>query len=358
MGRQTARGDSAGTRTAKKERVKVDGWPGYVRGGVFVIEKRIKTRKWHVSTRCTTLRAAMKQLERFEADPGRYRPEGDVADALVLDAKMIDDFFAWHLGKNTREWALNQKRLLIDWANHLKGADLRTLSLVTDLKPHLHGNTQRGHRAKALRSLFKWLRTERGLLTRQQDATLDLQIPPPKPAQWEASKAVPWEDVVATLPHLREDIRDALEFLSVTGWHISELQRFAAVGTIRDREPAEDSATLAVIGVRHKSRKPHFTSLAHQRHVDIARRIRERGHVIDRGSLRKHMHRACKAAGVKPFTLGMMRHSVTNWLKANGVRVEDRGLYLGHNPATNAKFYVDAQRPAVVLPKRVLQIVG
>jgi hypothetical protein len=358
--------------TAKKEtteRVKVKGWPGYVRGGVFVIEKRIKTKKWHVSTRCTSLRSALKQLERFEVDPSRYRADGTAGAELVLTLPLIDEFFAWHSARNTRQWALNVKSLLIDWANHLRGADLRSLSLVDDLKAHLRGATQQPHRVKAIRSFFKWLRTEKGLVTRQQDATLDLQVPPAKPAQWAKSKAVAWEHVVAVLPHLRVDVRDALEFLAATGWHLEELRRFAREGSIRERELGDAPATLAVIGVKHKSGRPHFTSLAHQQHVDVAKRIRARGHLIDRGALRKRLRAAVSAANVEArkkderaplipfFTLGVMRHSVTNWLQEAGVSVEERGQYLGHNPTTNARFYVDAQRPPVVLPQRVLRVV-
>lgn len=357
--------DSVGT----AERVKVDGWPGYVRGGLFVIEKRIHGRKWHVSTRCTTLRAAMKQLERFEIDPSAYRPEGGDGPELALTKTLIDEFFAWHSTKTSRPWALNVRSLLVDWANHLKGADLRKLSLVGDLKPHLRGATQVPHRVKAIRLLYKWLRTERGLLGRHQDASLDLSVPQAKPAQWKRSKAVAWERVLELLPHLRPDVRDVLEFLAATGWHLSEARRFAASGTIREREASDAPHVLAVIGVKHKSGKPHFAALVHERHVAVAARLRDRGHLIDNGALRKQMLRGFKAvdaarrkadpkaAPAERFQLGAMRHSITNWLAEAGVSVEERGKYLGHNPATNARFYIDAQRPPVVLPQQVLRVV-
>ncbi len=361
-----------GTATAKKEsaaRKKVAGWPGYVREGVFVIEKRIHGRKWHVSTRCTTLRAAMKQLERFEESPAAYRPDGDDGPELVMNEALIDAFFEWHLASSSRAWALNVRSLLYDWANHLRGKDLRRLELVADLKPHLREATQVPHRVKAIRSFFRWLRTEKGLVTRQQDATLDLSAPPPKPAQWEKSKAVAWERVVELLPHLRQDVRDVLELLAATGWHLSEVRRFAESGSIREREASDPQHVVAVIGVKHKSGKPHFTALLHPQHDAVARRIRQRGHVVDNGALRKQMLRGFAAVDVERkkrdpkaeraqrFQLGVMRHSLTNWLADAGVSVEERGRYLGHNPATNARFYVDAQRPPVVLPQRVLRVV-
>ncbi|QDE68580.1 hypothetical protein BHS09_17190 [Myxococcus xanthus] len=36
---------------------------------LFIIDRRVRGQRFHVSTRCHNLRLAMKQLERFEADP-------------------------------------------------------------------------------------------------------------------------------------------------------------------------------------------------------------------------------------------------------------------------------------------------
>ena len=44
---------------------------------VFVIERWVGGRKFHASTRCHTRKAALKQLERFEANPAGYRPDGE-----------------------------------------------------------------------------------------------------------------------------------------------------------------------------------------------------------------------------------------------------------------------------------------
>ena len=82
-----------GTDESKKENVreKVKGWPGYVRGGVFIIEKKIGGKKFHRSTHATTLRGALKQLERFEADPQAFTARGTVTlGALALTETLID----------------------------------------------------------------------------------------------------------------------------------------------------------------------------------------------------------------------------------------------------------------------------
>ena len=336
------------------------GWPGYVRGGVFIIEKRINSVKYHVSTRCTSLRSALKQLERFEESPAIYKPEGDRAAVMALDREMIAAFKAWHAQTVSREWANNVENVLVDWANHLKGADLRSLSLIDDLKPHLVGAGQAHHRAKAIKVLFKWLRAERGLITRVQDVTLDLAIPIIKPRQETGeSKAVEFERLSAVLPHLADHVRDVLEFLAVTGWHVSEARRYAEVGRFRLRDAGDPPDVLSVVATTHKDKgKKHFTNLLFARHVDLAVRIKERGKVLSNGRLRKHLLRACRVAGVKPFAMGDMRASVLTWLRLAGVPAEVAAAYVGHtSTATQERFYVDAEATKTVLPRAALRVV-
>ena len=355
-------GDQVGTASAKKEtRVKVAGWPGYVRGGVFVIEKKIGGVKFHRSTHATTLRGALKQLERFEADPGAYSARGSPAVApLVLDAAMVDEFFLWHSASVSRPWALNVRSLLVAWANDFKGKDLRALSLMDDLKPHLRKHpAQAHHRAKAIRILFGWLRTEKGTITRGQDVSLDLPIPVMRPAHEHAPhKAVPFDVVVAAAAHLPVHVRDVLELLAATGWHVAEARRFAINGSIRERNASDEPHVLAMLGTRHKSGRQHFTAIVHERHLEVARRIKERGHVIDAGYLRVNMLRACKAAGVAPFMLGQLRHSVSTWLAQAGLPPDQVSRYLGHQSATTTRrHYIDAQTAALVLPRAALRVV-
>lgn len=367
-------GDTVGAGRAKKEnaRVKVKGWPGYVRGGVFIIEKRVDGKKFHVSTRAKTLQGALKQYERFEGDPAKYTPRGVArAAALVLDAAMIDEFFAWHSKAVSRQWALGVKSLLTDWANDLRGADLRNLSLLDDLKAHLRDfPAQRHHRVKAIRVLMKWLRQEKGLITRGQDATLDLPVPQQRPAQDVAPKAVPWELVVEVAPHMPVHVRDVLELLAATGWHVNEVRRFAESGTIRERNASDSPEVVAMLGTRHKSGRTHFTAIVHEHHLAIARRIRERGHVIDKGALRKQMKAAAlrvtaerrkkdpEAKSAAVINLGSMRHSVSTWLAQAGLPPDQVSRYLGHMSATTTRrHYIDAQTAALVLPRAALRVV-
>lgn len=371
-------GDTAGTLSSKKgngDRVKVKGWPGYVRGGVFVIEKRIGRKKFHKSTRCTSLRAALKQLERFEADPSAYDPATAAADgALVLDEKLIDEFHAWHLEHVSRPWALDVRRLLVEWANHFRGADLRRLSLVRHIEPHLKDAAQQHHRVSALKKLTKWLRkTEK--LKRSEDVTLDLSVP--KMGASEETKDMPFELVVETFPHLDLAMRDVVQVLAATGWHVNELRRFASEGVIRERTEHDEPEVMGVIGVVHKNsllkrnREKHFTKLVHAEHYDAAKRIRERGHLIDRGAMRKRMVKAAeavtlerrksdpKALAAPVVHLGSFRHSVTTWLAAGGLSDAQVAKYVGHKSEEMArKHYINAAKTALVLPRSALRVVS
>lgn len=351
------------------------GWPGYVRGGVFIIEKRIHTKKFHVSTRCTSLRAALKQLERFEADPGGYDPAGTVTpDALVLTQALIDEFHEWHLLEVSHEWARDVRRLLDWWANNFKGKDLRRLSLVADINPHLKKATQKHHRVSALKAFTGWAR-QTGKLKRTEDVTLDLEVP--KVGAAEEPKDMPFELVVETFPHLDHQMRDVVQVLAATGWHLAELRRFAEAGIIRERTERDPADVVGVIGVVHKNsllkknRDKHFTALVHQEHYDAAKRIRERGTLPDRWALRKRMVAAAEAvtearhkedpqAPAAPVVqLGSFRHSVTTWLAAGGFSDAQVAKYVGHaNEAMVRRHYINAAKAALVLPKTALRVVS
>ena len=358
---------AVGTAQAKKEnlRKKVPGWPGYIRDGVWIIEKRVGGKKFHVSTRATTSKGANAQLERFEKDPNAFRAQGSASvEALVLDTDLIDEFHAWHKTQVTStQWADDVYRTLQKWANHLGGKDLRNLSLIDDLKTFIAGQPSKPLKVASLKALFKWLRTEKkNGVSRAQDVTLDFLTPAFKPRQDTGeSKAVEFERLSAVVPLLALHIRDVLELLAATGWHISEARRFAMpeVGRFRYRDAADKPEVLATIGTRHKvGGKWHFTALLFESHVAAAERIRERGKVVDRTILRRHLQRACKQAGVKPFNMGDMRASVLTWLRLAGVPPETAMTFVGHTSIeTQNRFYVNAEVARAVLPRTALRVV-
>jgi len=112
----------------------------------------INGRNYKVSTRDSTLRAAMEQLKRFEADPENYNPAGlPDEQPIYLDAPLAEELLMWSRDtkKNSREWLEKQQRYLAWWADQLKGLNLRKLSLVDHIKPALKsaGNVPTGSRS-------------------------------------------------------------------------------------------------------------------------------------------------------------------------------------------------------------------
>lgn len=332
-------------------------WPGgYVhpqKDGqpLFIIERRIRGQRFHVSTRCHSLRAAMKQLERFEADPLGYAPEGEAPEqGLQLTAELIVEFHGWQLEKgNTRRHANDMGNRLADWVEDLGGKDLRQLTLRDDVKPAIERRrTNRAHRIIALKAFFAWLRKEKHLLRSAEDCTLDLPVPQAQPAKHRRRKAVALETVRAAAAVLAPAYRDMLVVLAGTGWHVTELERFA-------RHPdselvyARREDTLAVLVTKHKNKETTRTPVNDPEVLAAAERIRTRGELPRRAN--EAVRAACRSAGVAEFTLGVMRHSVATWAIEHGATPEKVAEFLDHkDKGTTLRFYADVAVPTVLVP--------
>lgn len=357
-------------------RRRVPGWPGYIhrqKNGLdlFIIERKIQGRRFHVSTGAHTLTAAKAQLERFETNPGEYNPGGGDGDKLQLTDKLIEEWETFSNAKgNGRKYTRDHGRKLAVWLLRLGGTDLRKVTL-RQLREGLSGLSARKHRIIAIKSFFTWLRTEKGLLTTAEDATLDLKVPQSSPEKHRRRKVVPWQNVEAVLAYLAktaaEDVarertpndklepgidaqrrRDCLLLLTATGWHVTELERFIRGGELL-RQAGGD--VLAVLVVRHKGGELARTPITHREHLDAAERLRASGEVPR--NLQKEHVAACIAAEVPEFGLGVMRHSVATWAVEAGAAPEQVARFLGHkDKRTTERFYVDVAVPTNVIPLR------
>lgn len=336
---------------------------GYVRqgkkGAVFIIERWIHGTHFHISTKCRTERAALKELERFEADPAGYRPQArEATRTVVVTPELIDEYERWQrdVKRTTPSHARDCARYMEAWMHHFANRDLRRLSLHDDIKPALDvWKTARHGRIVALKGFTAWLRREKGLLTRADDPTLDLQVPPSRPEKLRRRKALDRAVVEATLPHLPAEVRDVVLVLAATGLHVSELRRFAT-GEGELFEPTSTDA-VANLAVRHKTGRLHVVALASQETLEAAQRLRTKGmpgHSVLWFALRD----ACDAAGKPRWNLGTLRHSVATWLAEAGVPLHDISEQLGHrDPRTTGDFYRDMGHSAKVLPVPKLRIV-
>lgn len=344
---------------------------GYVRHGkkgpTYVIERWIGGEHFHVSTRCKTERAALKQLERFEANPMGYSPLGD--SAVPITAELLDEYdrFMSERKRNTAEWTATVIRFLGAWRAEFGSKCLKTISIQRDVNPALdRWKTSRKHRIEALKGFCSWLRMEKGLITTAEDRTLDLAVPQSAPAKHRRRRAVSAEHIIAVLPHLPDEARDVLTLLTGTAWHISEVRRFAHLGEIV--RPAS-AKPLAVLVTPHKSGDLTRTPITTEEHLEAAERIRQRGRIPIRETLVNQMRAACDKVRAKQrevgvpdeklmphFRMGVMRHSALTFAVEQGASAAQASEFANHRSVvTSKKFYIDVAEPTVSVP--VLRIV-
>ena len=75
----------------------------------------VSGQNYKVSTRATTLRAAMEQLKQFEADLDHYNPAGSSHEApIYIDAPLAAEFLAYSrdVDKNSATWVKKQQGYL------------------------------------------------------------------------------------------------------------------------------------------------------------------------------------------------------------------------------------------------------
>ena len=340
-----------------------DWWPGGhirrgQRGDVYVIERRVAGVHFHVSTRAHTLGAAMKHLERFEADPNVYRP-ADARVQLPMTAELVLAYQDWLLDtkKVTKGWAADCARLLGNWSTDFHGKDLKKLDLPEghqasagrardDAPPPSH-RPQRLFQVAAPRGS--------GLMKHHEDVTLDLAVPKVRAAKLTRKKDAPLERVKAVAAQLKTKpkVLDVLILLMGTGWHISEVRRFAQSGELV--EVSRDDGVLAVLVTGHKGKRLTRTPLRQAEHLKAAKRIKKRGAILDNSTLRYHMVRASDAAGVPRVNLGTFRHSVSTWAIERGARMVEVAEFYGHrSPNTTSDHYANAAVPTVSIPVSTL----
>lgn len=345
---------------------------GYVRAGksgpTYVIERWLGGVHFHVSTRRRTERAALRELERFEADPHGYRPVSETDAPVRITADLVARYrkHLLEVKKDTLDWVRTVVRFLGDWAEDLAGGDLRRLKTVALRDALEERGTSRRHRIEAIKGFCRWLREDREVLAINQDPALALRVPQAEPAKQRRRRAVPLQYVELVLPHLPPETRDVLRLLTGTAWHISEVRRFAQLGEVV-RPVGGDP--LAVLVTPHKSGDLTRTPITTAEHLAAAERIRTRGRIPIRETLVDQMQRACDRvrqiqadAGVPEpkrmphWRLGVMRHSVLTHAVEQGATPQEAAEFANHRSVqTTKRFYVDVAVPTVRVP--VLRLV-
>ena len=314
-------------------------WPGgFIRTDsrgrkIYVIRRMGR----EVSTRATTLRAALRHLERFEADPERYEAV-DLSTPLRLDKALVEAFLAWSRDtkKNTRAWVRDQKHYLAWWGDQLAGRDLRRVTLQ-EIEDAL-ANVTRFKRAEVLKTLYRWLR-KRGKIKASEDPTIDgLEAQAPPAEQLTRSRVTTLENYEKARSHLVGTYRHVLTVAGATAWHVTEIQRFAARGRIEPYRGNQENLTAVLVCPWHKVGDPHRTAVGAEAE-SAARELLKHGS-FSRSRLDKAVKEACDLAGVEPFTVAEMRHTIATLAIDGGESLQAVADFLGHrSPRTTKAFY-------------------
>jgi integrase len=318
----------------------------------FYIRRRVAGVLREIRTPATTESAAHAHLKRFEADPLAYDPAGVAPrEGLFLTTELAQEFLDFSAAQgNSRDWRRKQKYLVAWWADRLVGADLRKVTLHDHILPAMKRKdaTAKHHRIAVLKGLYTWLRTEVHRVTTAEDPVFgQLKVPQASVAQLTRSKVVPRDHVLLAIEHLTSPWREALTLQAGTGWHTTEVQRFAAEGTVEPlpKHAAQEGVAGVVVCPMRKSGEPQRTRVSPDV-LAAAKRLRAHG-----GFSREWYDRAVVAAcsavkrpdggvGIAKFTPGRLRHSIATWAIDSGADPAVVAAFLGHrSPRTTRKFY-------------------
>ncbi|WP_242344005.1 tyrosine-type recombinase/integrase [Anaeromyxobacter terrae] len=326
----------------------------------YHIRKSIGGKRYELATGATNIQSAIEHLRRFEVDPERYDPRGDAREGVFLTEELVTEYLAYSKGEgNSAPWRRKQKHILAWWGDRLERIDLRRASLHDHILPALKRKdaTARHHRVAVLKGLFTWLRTEAHRITTAEDPVFgQLKVPQAKIAQLTRSKVVPRDHVLLVVEHLAAPWRDALLLQAGTGWHTTEIQRFAAEGSIEPlpKHAAQEGVAGVVVCPMRKSGEPQRTRVSPDV-LEAAKRLRKHG-AISREWYDRAVKGACAVvkrpdgeAGIPAFTPGHLRHSVASWAIDAGADPAQVAAFLGHrSPRTTRKFYATHSAPTKV----------
>ncbi|MBS2023400.1 MAG: site-specific integrase [Deltaproteobacteria bacterium] len=256
----------------------------------------------------------------------------------VLVGDWLDAFEEWSRvdRHNSAKYVKEQRAYLDWWAVRLAAVDLRALVLRKHVVPELDGARCRGQRIAALKAFCGWLTRVRFEL--DHNPVAQLKVPQSRPAQWRRSKVVAPAQL-AVVDGLPSWARDGLVVLLGTGWHVSELYRFARSGDVsKPPQTSLEQGAAAVLETVHKHGELFRTAVSEEV-AAAARRVRARGlHGVT--ALRRLVARACARARVAHWGPGQLRHTVATWAVANGADFGAVAAFLNHKDGrTTRRFY-------------------
>ena len=308
----------------------------------YWIVRRYAGKRWCFSLKVHEEEAAIKRLRQFEADPFGFRVDGAASDRpLLFDSTIRDAFERWSRDErhNSDGWVAKQREILAWWGERLGACDLKRLRLVEDVLPVLDKYPeQRQHRIAVLKTFYSWLRKARHSIKPFEDPTLGaLSAPQARPEQWKRQKAFTREQREAVLAKLDGKWLAAAIVQAGTGWHCTEVVRFAESGSIVQAVNGEQ----VLVCPRAKSGAPHRTRVSAA--VAAAARDLRVAEGFGYWPYWRALQEACGAAGIEPGTVspGNFRHSVaTMAIDESGADPKAVAAFLDHaSDQTTRRFY-------------------
>jgi integrase len=361
---------------------------------VFQIERMVNGINYYRTLDARNEKEARAELALFERDPEGYRTTDEAKTALgvhvTTDPGTVARFLAWLRQEGRVErYVKNTQHYLAEWEAFLKGRDLRRVALW-ELRAELKRRGAAKSRIIALKSFAAYLREQEAVLTSKEDPTLDLRVPPPRPARAKRDKGYTLEHVEALYRAINpwkpafdppreewengrtvdvQSVRDVLVLHCKTGMHASEMERLArGEGELQDvTGEGEIAGTLRVV---HTSGRVHAQSLDAQS-LAAAKRLQARGSAPADSYVRRVIQHSVTQANwaarrplLKPITFGALRRSFVTWAAERGelVRPSAEGVPLaaiasaiGHTSAHTTKRFDEGVRvpPMIKVPIRL-----
>lgn len=320
---------------------------GFIRSGIFWIDRTVHGRRFRVSTGCRTGDAAFLEYQRFEADPSRYVPRGKVGAAwdeavkaylrFSEDVKLNGESHLAHqeyrlanLGAFTR----GGSRVFASLEAFTKADVLAFVGALTsgEITGRKVGAPSVNRHLSDLKALMRWAR-EVGHLTKN---TADQDVAMVREERGVGAHAeIPAKRWRAVRPHLGPRWASALDVLLGTGLRPGELAALEA-GNILPH---------ALHVPRSKTRRGR-TIPASARCLASARRLLKLGGFPDdEGSqFKRRIESAARRAGVEAFTAYDIRHTFATCCLRAGAGLRDVQEWMGHASIRTTEKYLHAAR--------------
>ena len=229
------------------------------------------------------------------------------------------------------------RRYLQVWRDLFGQRDLRSIKSF-EVSNALDFMPSRTARLMTLRGLYTWLKDEKRYEV--ENPCVDVKYERSRPAQLRKPKVIEEADFLKVVEHLTPRWLCRMMVLYRTGWHLSELLRFAEDGRIEPLPAGrKDGSTHVLICPRHKMGGIHKTA-ANAETTYWAEQVQKFG-AFDRGAMWKAIRSACVDAGMEePWNPSWVRHTLATRAVNAGASVESVADFLGHRDrATTMKFY-------------------